>query len=122
MRIVDNEGLKKLKESRKVKSSDADTLMAKAISKKVSPPPDRQAQAIESLVLSVASAVKANSDLSQKATGLLKDMFIRVSKTPPAPAVVFPEPARQWKLTVTKRDADKLIETVDLVRIDDDGR
>lgn len=118
MRVVNNEGLKKLKKSQKVNPSDADRLMAKTVSKKAPPPYDRQAQAIEKLVLSVTSAVKANSELSQKATSLLKDMFIRVSEPPAAPAVVLPEPARQWKLTVTKRDADKLIETVDLVRID----
>lgn len=118
MRVVNNEGLKELKKSQKVNPSDADRLMAKTVSAKAPPPPDRQAQAIESLVLSVTSAVKANSDLSQKATGLLKDMFIRVSEMPPLSVAQAPEPARHWKLKVTKRDADKLIDEVDLLRIE----
>ena len=118
MRVINTDDLKKLKNSRSVSSQDADRLIAKAASRKAPFSPSDNNRAIEQLVLSVATAVKANSELSQRATGLLNDMFIRVSKTPPATTVAPAAPARHWKVTVSERDADRLIKTVDLVRVE----
>jgi hypothetical protein len=118
MRVINTEDLKKLKKSRTVSLQDADRLLAKAASQKAPPSPNDHNRAIEQLVLSVATAVKANSELSQRATGLLNDMFIRVSKTPSATSAPSPEVARHWKVTVSERDTDKLIKTVDLIRVE----
>lgn len=118
MRVIDDRTLIKLKKSRKIKPDDANRLLVRKKPASANPPSATKDRALEALVLSVASAVNTNSELNKEANKLLRNLFVLVSEKTPAPPA--PTPARHWQVTVTKRDADKLISTVDLVRIDND--
>lgn len=117
MRVVNDEQLKALKSKKVVNPSEADRLLS--ASRKKSAPPRRK-QALDQLVLTVADAVATSNVLNKRATDLLKDMFVRVSTPAPTPTIIFPEPARKWRVTVTERDTRSLIKTVDLERVDEE--
>lgn len=114
MRVIDDRALIKLKKSKKVQPVEADRLLIRAKPASASPPSATKDKALETLVLSVASAVNANSKLNQEATQLLRNLFVLVSERP----ITETSPAKHWRVTVTKRDTDKLIDTVDLVRVE----
>jgi len=115
MRVVNDEQLKELRNKKVVNPTEADKLLRGSRKKAASP---RRRQPLDQLVLTVADAVATSNQLNKRATALLNDMFVRVSTPAPAPTIVMPEPARKWHISVTERDANRLIKTVELERVE----
>ncbi|MCP4146685.1 MAG: hypothetical protein GY757_02950 [bacterium] len=127
MKVINDKKLKTLKNGKRVKAKDANTILstktatATPAAKKKPPVPKSPSQ-VDKLVITVTEVIKATTEMNQRATDLLKNMFIRVSAQPELPAPVvnmtMPEPWKKLRLTVTKRDRQGLMQEVEADRLE----